>query len=436
MVSACKAQLESGFLDSAYDMCTNALVKYPTDPDLNMMAALTIFSKLIGDTNISGFAASIGLTGLPTSFSNVLTILQAGNGSIIGSNLLYLGQPISNITNASQINTELLYAKNVSDVQALLNAVILSRIQQILVYLNVVESTNNYLFLLDAGTIATNWGANADFNGMPSVWPLGNTEVYAMDATMSVLAAMMQSFLAVNANVDWHQVVSSLTNPSANTYNPFGDPNYPNFMNLNSDGASRYELAKVLLQRAADRVIRGYEYLTNHNNGIIPASSVAGIDIVTPVQTIQSSLNGNYVTWAMTNVSTMITSNDTTNIMVLSGVSLGKFYDNAPSPRSLFIQLTSSGEPVLYSYTNLATMDYTNYGMDDFNVVTSPVSGSNYAVRWNDPTFGGLINSSTYVGEGGIVAVLPLYLPVINGYNTNGDAWQNFVGSVSPMVEP
>jgi hypothetical protein len=430
VISACKAQLESGYLDSANDMCASALSNYPTDPDLNMMYALTLFSKVIGDTNISNFAASVGLTGLPTSFSNVLTVLQAGNGSIIGSNLLYLGQPVSTITNVSQLNTTLLYAKNVSDVQALLNAVILSRIQQILVSLNVVESVSNYLFLLDAGTIATNWGANADFNGMSSVWPLGDTEVYAMDATMSVLAAMMQSFLAINANTSWSNVVLMISNPSANSYNPFADPNYPNFLDLNSDGPSRYAQAKALLQRAAGCVISGYEYLTNHNNGIIPASSVAGIDIVTPVQTIQSSLNGNYVSWAMTNVSTESFPNDTTNIMVLSGVSLGKFFDKAPSPRSLFIQLTSSGEPVLYSYTNLATMDYTNYGMADFNVVTSPVQGSNYAVRWNDPTFGGLITNSTYASVDGIDAVLPLYLPVINNYNTSGDAWQNLIGAV------
>ncbi len=431
VVFAKREVLEDGDLDTAQTGYEDALVSYPTDPELNFGYSLTVFLGVMTDTNLRAFLADMGVTGIPANYADLKTSLREGT-----FNLLYHGVTLGG---TNSFRTEDIFQKNISDYQDLFDVVLLQRMYKAIRALNIVEQDPSFSLNLNMRRLMTN--AGLPDNASMKTYEIDLTEVYAYDAMLSFIAASANFFLAQNLDLDLNKSTDFFTNMIMQSdkglshyYNPFNDSAYPNFGNLRSDGVQRYANVKTLLLRAGHSFEKGYAYLQNEtddqSDDIIPQSdtSLNLTNAADLMRNMERSLNGEYVAMIYTNVvlwSHTSFSNDAdgnevsysvddcyTNIIGVSGISFGKFLDNAPSIRDTSLELDANGEPVLYDMNT--------------NRVTTGSDGSNYFVKLNDPTYKGLLNTSSqwYIVYSVVDPVE--YVLAIRYFNSAYPVWMNF----------
>jgi len=238
--------------------------------------------------------ADLGITGLPTNYSEIENSIQNGITRIMYNNI-----PITNYTNGFNYDYNLIYAKNISDLQKLLDVTLLNRINKALLSLNVTELDTNFIFNVNLDNI--NKKLNIPQQGITISF--GLPEVYAYDAILSLLGGLINFVNAHNVDFDIKKYVNMVnsSNIVENFYNPFNDSNYPNFGKLHSDGIIRYSNSKNLLLRALDKTDKGFYYLINRTNDgkyYVIQNLQINYEVYNIfsnfIKKFKSSLNGNY----------------------------------------------------------------------------------------------------------------------------------------------
>jgi hypothetical protein len=405
-----KTLLESGDLDTAETGISNNLKLYPNDPTLNFFYSITVFTSILGDNNLKTFLTNLGITGVPNSFASLTNAIYG-----TGFNILLDNSPLTGFPNTLKLR---LYAQNISGLQKLVNDVLLSRINLALNSLQYPLAVYDFSVSINVANIANDFGGNLS----PTTYRFDRDEICLYSAYLSMIAAYINVILAQNVDFDFAKMETFITN-QGNTnsyYNPFNDPNYPNFGYLTSDGTTRYHNAKTELINAVDTLSYGVYFLWNKTNAnsqdiLLPSMiSTNEFNVITNLYVLaKTTLNDGYI--AYTNVETdtywngeEYESDIYTNTIGGTGISIGKFLDSAPSLRSLIFKLDASGEPLLYDSNN--------------TIVTSPTSGNVYFLQFNDPSFGGLLKSP-------ITNSLPIQ------YMGGLPTWYSVIGTAMEVVD-
>ncbi len=221
-----KGQLTSGNLEGASQSYSEVLAADPSNAEANFGAALIgAMDAVVKDPETRSLLEKYGINNTPTGLNGLFSSF-VGTQEIISTAL----QPMTAIQTSRTTIVP-------SDVQTYLKNVIIPRLDTALSRLAVVEQHPDFTFTVTRAMS----GARSDVE-------LDLGEIYALDTYLSFVNGTLHALVAYN----WDY---------AGTGNPFEDASYPNFGQLNSDGAAHMELAGQAYLRAVVKSMDGINFI-------------------------------------------------------------------------------------------------------------------------------------------------------------------------------
>ncbi len=346
----------------------------------NFIFIINTANAFMADSGVHSFASGFGVSGLPHSIVDLMKMTETNAPTVP--------------TNMNQL-LNYLNSKNVSTIQNFLDSEVLTRVDLILPKLSALE-TENACIIFDVLHFRELLTGNHETN--TNLIKFDAVEFYAADVILSAFAGLASLLDAQNLDVNMPNMINMMTNLMAYDgkgmpapsfinsifYNPFSTPGFGTLRN-----ASKYAAAKTYLLRAADKLdqfLIQYEAMriSKTNLDLIPSGMPADLQQILGylATNLGSSLNGNSVAlYLQTVVSNVTNTIDSLGIKI----NLGRYLDNAPSLRSLFVELDGAGDPVFYT-TN------------DNHTVTGAINGGVYCLKLSDTNFTlrGLLDHNLY----------------------------------------